>query len=272
MSTPLLQVKDLCINYWRERRRVAVVENLGFSLAAGTTLGIIGESGAGKSSLALAITGLLDEVTAEVTGEVFFKEKELLSLDEPGKCKLRGSEIGMIFQDPAGSLDPAMRVWDQVAEGIWQHQGADRKAARQQALIELQGVGLSRETLAAAPYVHQLSGGQCQRVMIAAALANAPDLLIADEPTSSLDVTLQSQIIGLLRKKQHTNGLAMIFITHDLALVSLIADEILVMYRGSAVEHGSCHDVLTAPSHPYTAELVKASLSLDQGGAAIAHS
>jgi len=271
VNDPLLKVDSLNIDYGRAKATRLAVRDLSFEIKPGTTLGVIGESGAGKSSMALALVGLLDDVKTTISGKAFFRGQDLLSLSEADICRIRGKEIGMIFQDPTASLNPAVRVLNQVTESVRLHQKVDKGEAQRQALHKLMEVGVSSDVLESAPYAHQLSGGQCQRIMIATALANEPSLLIADEPTSSLDVTLQAQIMELIRNKQLEGELAMIFVSHDLALVSSIADELLVLYQGQVVEYGNAQQVLQRPAHEYTAELIAASMSLEQGGTEIVH-
>ena len=256
-NLPLLEVARLGVRYAGTAR--PAVEDVSFILDYGTILGIVGESGAGKSTLGLALAGLLNEGRADLAGEVRLSGQGLLTLTEKELCAIRGRQIGMIFQDPAGALDPAMRVVDQVAETLRLHTGAGRREAQLRARQQLAAAGVSAEILAAAPYAHQLSGGLCQRVMIAAALAAQPSLLIADEPTSSLDVTLQAQILSLLRREQRHRGLAVIFISHDLALVSRLADRMLVMRQGRVVDAGKPAAILDGTGHSYTRELVSAS-------------
>jgi ABC-type glutathione transport system ATPase component len=268
MTAPLLSVNNLCVTHAGAAR--PTVANVSFDMAPGATLGIIGESGAGKSTIALALAGLLDRSEVEVGGEIVFEGRDLIKAGEDELCGVRGAGIGMIFQDPVGSLDPAMRVEDQVAEAIRMHRRINHTEARHQARQKLAEVGIDGAALDAAPYAHQLSGGLCQRAMIAAALACGPRLLIADEPTSSLDLTLQSQIIHLLKKRQQQESLAMIFISHDLALVSRVADSIAVLYSGKMVESGKRDAVLLSPSHEYTCELVSAWREEAEGGARLA--
>ena len=259
MSDPLLKVRDLSVGYRDGRTVREVVSRVSFDIGAGQVLGIIGESGAGKSSLALALLGLHDPGMTTISGEAIFQGKDLLSMDESSLCDIRGSGIGMIFQDPSGALDPAMKVEDQVAEAITLHLGISGSEARSMAREKLAEVGVSEEVITVAPYMHQLSGGLRQRAMIAATLACDPALLLADEPTSSLDVTLQSQIIDLLNSRRRKSGLSIIFISHDLALVASFADELLVLHQGMVVEHGASKDVLSNPQHPYTADLIRVS-------------
>jgi ABC-type glutathione transport system ATPase component len=270
-SGPVLSVTGLTVVHGKGNSSRTVVRNVGFEVPPGSVLGIIGESGAGKTSLGLALMGLHDAGRVEISGDVIFQGKNLLDLDESELCRIRGAGIGMILQDATGALDPAMRVVDQVAEAIRLHQKSSRAEARRMARQQLAEVGVTEYILTAAPYAHQLSGGLCQRAMIAAAFACGPELLIADEPTSSLDVTLQAQIIGLLNARRLATGLAIVFISHDLALVSSFADEIVVLREGEAVEQGSCARVLAKPQHEYTAGLIAAwNYRNFQGGGAVA--
>ena len=270
-APPLLQVSGLTITRSNGTSRRDVIRNASFDVQAGNVLGIIGESGAGKTSLALALMGLLDKDSVEVNGKIIFSGKNLLDLTEDGLCAIRGAGMGMIFQDSTGALDPSMKVLDQVAETVRLHLGVNRAKARKLALDILTEAGVSEEVLTVAPYAHQLSGGLCQRSMIAAALAGRPDVLIADEPTSSLDVTLQAQIISLLNKHRLATGMAIVFVSHDLALVSGFADEIVVLHSGEIVEFGSCGEVLGNPDHPYTKQLISAwDYENFEGGASLA--
>lgn len=251
---PLLKIEGLSVEHGPGSKSPAV-KDVSFTLNEGMTIGIIGESGAGKSTMALAIAGLLER-SAKVDGQVIYDGRNLLMLSEKEMCRIRGSGISMIFQDPRSSLDPSMRVVDQVAEPLRFHLGVKHKEARVQARRLLADVKVTDDVFAVAPRAHQLSGGLCQRVMIAAALACNPKVLIADEPTSSLDLTLQAQIIELLQERQKASGLGLVFITHDLALVSKIADRIMVMNEGVIVEEGDVDAVIGNPSSPYTAGLV----------------
>lgn len=266
MNAPLLSITDLSVSYHGR----SVLEHISFDVSPGETLGIIGRSGAGKSTIALALTGLLDARVATVAGRIEFEGQDLLQAGEADLCRLRGSSIGMIFQDPVGSLDPAMRVEDQVIEAIQIHERIGRNEARLKARQRLAAAGITAEVLATDPYAHQLSGGMCQRVMVAVALACGPRLLIADEPTSSLDLTLQAQIVHLIKKIQTESGLAIIFISHDLALVSRIADNIAVIHEGELVERGLCDQVLNRPVHEYTNSLVAAWKHETEGSVRIA--
>lgn len=227
-------------------------------LRRGSTLGVIGESGAGKSTLALALMGLHDRRETVTTGRIIWKGRRLEGISEREWLCLRGRELGMVFQDPVASLDPALRVERQAAGAIRQLAAVSRREAGTRAASLLAEMGISPDLLETAPYPHQLSGGLAQRVMIALALAGSPELLIADEPTSSLDVTSQAAIVSLLKERQRRQGLAMIFISHDLALVASLADELLVMKDGEGVEYGPRDAVLARPAHPYTMSLIEA--------------
>lgn len=271
MNETLLRVLDLTVTHRNMNNGQPAVNHVSFDLRKGSILGIVGESGAGKSSLALALMGLQDSGRVQVSGSIIFRDKDLLKLSEDEYCRVRGDGLGMIFQDSAGALDPSMRVVDQLAAAIRMHTDTSRQKAREQARSRLFEVGISKDIIAGAPYAYQLSGGLCQRAMIAMALACDPDVLIADEPTSSLDVTLQSQIIALLTARQKESGLAIVFISHDLALVSLIADDVLVLHKGEMVERGKCSKVLATPVHPYTRSLISAWITgYPQGDSAVA--
>ena len=255
---PLLEVKNLSVQYKGAAATRPALNGISFSLEPGATLGVVGESGAGKSTLALALAGLLDASQARVSGEVNFNGINLLALEEEELCRLRGSGVSMIFQDAAGSLNPSIPIIRQVAEAILlnSQEAMDKGEALAAARQLLAETGLSEELLSSAPYAHQLSGGLCQRAMITAALAAGPRLLVADEPTSALDTTIQLQIVELLKERQQSAGLALIFISHDLALVSTMADRILVMRDGCAVDQGDLSAILESPEHAYTAQLI----------------
>lgn len=271
MNETLLRVLDLTVTHRNTNSSRPAVNRVSFDLSQGSTLGIVGESGAGKSSLALALMGLHDSRRVQVSGSLLFRNTDLLKLSEEEYCRVRGAGLGMIFQDSTGALDPSMRVEDQLAAAIRMHADPGRQKARELARSRLSEVGITKDILDGAPYAYQLSGGLCQRAMIAMALACDPDVLIADEPTSSLDVTLQSQIIALLTARQKETGLAIVFISHDLALVSLFADDVLVLHKGETVEQGKCSEVLANPGHPYTRSLISAWITgYPQGDAAVA--
>jgi len=241
------------------------VHDLSFNLAAGEVLGLVGESGSGKSVTSLALMRLLPP-QALVSGEVILhqqnKSQDLLTLPEPETRHLRGSAIAMIFQEPMTALNPVMRIGEQVAEAVLAHQNVSRKQAREIATHALDDVAITDPARHYRDYPHQLSGGMRQRVMIAMAIVNRPQLLIADEPTTALDVTIQAQILELLAQLRQKFGLAMLFISHDLAVVSQVADRVAVMYAGHLVELASRADLFCAPMHPYTRGLLGAVPSL----------
>jgi len=255
MSEHALTVNILSVNF--HGQHLPAVCNVSFSLRKASVFGIIGESGAGKSSLALALLGLHDRRAADVAGEVVFQGINLIGLQERELCKVRGSGVGMIFQDPMGALDPSMKVVDQLAEVIRMQEYAGRDESKRMAVEQLREVGIPKDVIGSAPHAYQLSGGLCQRAMIAMALASKPEVLIADEPTSSLDLRLQEQMISLLSEQQKRNGLSIVFISHDLSLVSSFADEIMVLHRGEPVESGRCEEVFGNPSNEYTKSLVR---------------
>jgi oligopeptide/dipeptide ABC transporter ATP-binding protein len=237
------------------------VRDLSLSIAPGEVLGLVGESGSGKSITSLAIMRLLPP-QAQVTGEIFFSEngttRNLPELPDDSMRQLRGSRIAMIFQEPMTALNPVMRVGDQIAEAVLAHNSISKHDAHQRAVDAMNDVAIPDPAHRAHDYPHQLSGGMRQRIMIAMAIANRPQLLIADEPTTALDVTIQAQILDLLAELRTKFGLAMLFISHDLAVVSHVADRVAVMYAGSMVELGAKRDIFQSPAHPYTRGLLHA--------------
>jgi oligopeptide/dipeptide ABC transporter ATP-binding protein len=241
---------------------VAAVRGLSFSIAAGEVLGLVGESGSGKSVTSLAVMGLLPPA-AVVTGDITFQNGDgaslhLTSLPAEQLRQLRGRRIAMIFQEPMTALNPVMRVGDQIAEAVLAHERVSKAEAWSRAIAGMRDVAISDPEQRARSYPHQLSGGMRQRVMIAMAIVNRPQLLIADEPTTALDVTIQQQILDLLNDLRHKFGLAMLFISHDLAVVSHVADRVAVMYAGNLVELGAKAEIFHAPAHPYTQGLLRA--------------
>jgi oligopeptide/dipeptide ABC transporter ATP-binding protein len=275
---PLLEVCHLNIEFAVGTRRpnavstrnLLAVRDVSFAIAPGEVLGLVGESGSGKSITSLAIMGLLSP-HARVSGEIVFSGNvsptDLLTLAGDSMRQLRGSQIAMIFQEPMTALNPVMRVGDQIAEAVLAHGKFSKKEAAQLAVQAMADVAIPQPERRARDYPHQLSGGMRQRVMIAMAIVNRPRLLIADEPTTALDVTIQAQILELLAQLRAKFGLAMLFISHDLAVVSQIADRVAVMYAGSLVEIGSKERVFCAPAHPYTRGLLHAvpDLTTDPG-------
>jgi peptide/nickel transport system ATP-binding protein len=255
----MLEVSDLTVRIATPQGGIAVVQDVSLSLAVGATLGIVGESGSGKSMLALAIVGLLPQV-ATAMGRILFDGQDLLALPEAALCRVRGARIGIIFQEPMTALNPAMTVGDQIAEGILWHRGGavGRRAARAEALRLMDRVRIPDASRRFAAYPHELSGGQRQRIAIAVALALGPALLIADEPTTALDVTVQAEILDLLDELVRETGMALMIISHDLGVISDMADRTLVMYAGTRVEEGETTQILRNPVHPYTRGLLAA--------------
>jgi peptide/nickel transport system ATP-binding protein len=260
---PLLDVRQLKIEFVTRAdvSTLPAVRDLSFSIAPGEVLGLVGESGSGKSITSLAIMRLLPP-QARVSGEILFAEdgvtSNLATLSDEAMRQLRGSRIAMIFQEPMTALNPVMRVGDQIAEAALVHNPFSKREAWQRAVDAMNEVAIPEAAHRACDYPHQLSGGMRQRVMIAMAIVNRPQLLIADEPTTALDVTIQAQILELLTTLRAKFGLAMLFISHDLAVVSRVADRVAVMYSGNLVELGTKRDIFQAPAHPYTRGLLLA--------------
>ena len=260
--TILLEVRDLCVSFDTPDGKVPAVDHLSFALAAGDALGIVGESGAGKSQTALAILGLLAR-NARVSGSIHFEGQDLLKLRPSQWSKVRGNRLAMVFQDPMTSLNPYLRVETQIGEVLERHRGLSRAQARAESLRLLEAVHIPDGASRLRAYPHELSGGQRQRVMIAIALACRPALLLADEPTTALDVTVQAQILSLFAELRREFGVAMILITHDFGVVTEVCDHTLVMYAGRAAESGATRALLEHPAHPYTRALLEARPRLD---------
>ncbi|WP_327301149.1 ABC transporter ATP-binding protein [Streptomyces goshikiensis] len=258
---PLLQVRDLRVTFTTPRGSVRAVDSLGFTVEAGRTLGIVGESGSGKSVTSLAVMGL--HRGAEIGGSIALAGQELTGLTERELSRLRGRKMAMIFQDPLSSLHPYYTVGEQIAEHVRVHFGARRAAARRRAVDMLGEVGIPEPARRAGEYPHQFSGGMRQRVMIAMALVCEPDLLIADEPTTALDVTVQAQILELIARLQQDRGLGVVMITHDLGVVARIAHDVLVMYGGRAAEQAGVDELFSGPAHPYSRGLLDSLPRLD---------
>ncbi|MFL5921762.1 MAG: ABC transporter ATP-binding protein [Gaiellaceae bacterium] len=248
----LLDVKDLRTSFRTEDGIVKAVDGVSFEVEKGQTLGIVGESGCGKSVTCLTIMGLNPKRNTVSSGEALWKGDDLLTMKQGDLRQIRGSEISMIFQDPMTSLNPVHTIGRQLVEAILLHRDVTKKVARARALELLKAVGIPRAEGRIDDYPHQFSGGMRQRVMIAMALINDPDLLIADEPTTALDVTTQAQILSLMKRLQDDFGSAIIIITHDLGVVAEVADDVLVMYAANVVEQADVHDLFTRPQHPYT--------------------
>ncbi|MGB8487210.1 MAG: ABC transporter ATP-binding protein [Xanthobacteraceae bacterium] len=271
-TPPLLSVRDLSVAFRQGGRETLAVDGVSFDLAKGETLALVGESGSGKSVTALSIMKLLPYPSAHhPSGQIQFNGRELIAMSERQMRQVRGDEITIVFQEPMTSLNPLHTIERQIAEILLLHRGLTGAAARARVIELLGQVGIRDPEERLTAYPHQLSGGQRQRVMIAMALANEPDLLIADEPTTALDVTVQAQILLLLKEIQTRMGMAILFITHDLGIVRKIADRVCIMKQGKIVEHGAVAQVFRAPQHPYTCELLAAepkgkAPSLNPGG------
>jgi peptide/nickel transport system ATP-binding protein len=259
-----LDVRELRVHFPSEDGLVRAVDGLSFQLERGRTLGIVGESGSGKSVTSLAIMGLLKGANAVISGEIWLADTEIISASPETVRQLRGKQVAMIFQDPLSSLHPLYTVGAQIMEAYRVHNNVSKQAARRHAIDLLGRVGIPQPTIRIDDYPHQFSGGMRQRAMIAMALSCDPDLLIADEPTTALDVTVQAQILDLIRDLQREFNSAVILITHDLGVVAEVAKDILVMYAGKSVEYGSAHDVFYQPEHPYTWGLLSSMPRLDR--------
>ena len=253
----LLQVENLSLSFRTDGQPIQVVDSISFSVEAGQTLGLVGESGCGKSVTANALLGLLPMRKTMVSGSIRLAGQELIQLDSDGWRQMRGRRISMVFQDPMTSLNPLLTIGAQLGEVLALHQKLRGKALRDESAAWLAKVGIPDPVARLGAYPFEFSGGMRQRVLIALALAGRPDLLVADEPTTALDVTIQAQILELLRSLQQEFGMGMIFITHDLGVVERISDHIAVMYAGRIVESGASRQVLAAPRHPYTAGLLE---------------
>jgi oligopeptide transport system ATP-binding protein len=263
--TSLLEVQNLTTRFQTMDGTVHAVNGISYNLEPGQTLGIVGESGCGKSVSALSVMGLIPKPPGKITaGHVLYRGQDLLSLREEEMERVRGNEIAMVFQDPMTSLNPVLTVGRQISEALVVHQGTGWKEAQQQAVELLERVGISQPVDRYNNYPHQLSGGMRQRVMIAMALSCNPSVLIADEPTTALDVTIQAQIIDLVKELRDQVGLAMVWITHDLGIVAGLADQVIVMYAGFIVERGGVDDIYEHPSHPYTLALLNSLPRVDR--------
>ncbi|MEY3733247.1 MAG: hypothetical protein RL347_606 [Actinomycetota bacterium] len=254
--TAFLEVDDLAVSFPTEDGVVKAVAGSSFSVEQGRTLAIVGESGSGKSVTAQAIMGLLNREYAQISGRIVLDGTDLLALNDDEVRRMRGSTMAMIFQDPLSSLHPFYRIGDQLAEAVRVHNKVSKSEAHARAVDALHRVGIPSPDKRANDYPHQLSGGMRQRVMIAMALINSPSLLIADEPTTALDVTVQAQITELMSELQRETGTTLIIITHDLGVVADMADEVCVMYGGRVVEYAPVRDVYYDPKHPYTQGLL----------------
>ena len=257
-SAPLLDVRGLSLGFKTAEGELSVIRDISFSVAAGERVGIVGESGCGKTVTGLSLLRLLPEQSSRLTGQILFEGRDLATLSARKMRAVRGREIAMIFQEPMSALDPVFTVGEQISETYRAHFPVDRKEARDRAIAALADVGIPAPERRYDEYPHQLSGGMRQRVMIAMALICEPKLLIADEPTTALDMTLQAQILGLIRTLQREIGCAVLLITHDLGVVAQMADDVAVMHAGQIVELGPVRAVLKAPRHAYTRSLLDA--------------
>ncbi|MDT8408026.1 MAG: ABC transporter ATP-binding protein [Wenzhouxiangellaceae bacterium] len=264
----LLEIRDLVVSFDTPEGRVHAVNGLSLDLDPGQTLGIVGESGSGKTQTAMAMMGLLAE-NGRASGSVRFRGQQLLGLSRREMTSIRGSKISMIFQDPVSSLNPYLSIGDQLIEVLTHHRNLKHKAARERAVEMLQQVGLSDPRQRMRQYPHQLSGGMCQRVMIAMGLLCQPDLLIADEPTTALDVTVQSQINTLMGELSEQSSTAIMLITHDLGVVAGLCDKVLVMYAGEVMESADIEPLFEDPAHPYTQGLLESVPRMDRSDSGI---
>ncbi|WP_328861647.1 ABC transporter ATP-binding protein [Streptomyces sp. NBC_00306] len=266
-DAPLLEVRDLHVEFHTRDGVARAVNGVAFTVAEGETLAVLGESGSGKSVTAQAVMGILDVPPGKITGgEILFRGQDLLTLKEDERRKIRGAGMAMIFQDALSSLNPVLSVGDQLGEMFVVHRGMKRKEARAKAVELMERVGIPGAKERVGQYPHQFSGGMRQRIMIAMALALEPALIIADEPTTALDVTVQAQVMDLLATLQSELAMGLVLITHDLGVVADVADRIAVMYAGRIVETAPVHDIYKAPAHPYTKGLLESIPRLDQKG------
>jgi oligopeptide/dipeptide ABC transporter ATP-binding protein len=263
-AAPILTIDDLHVRFQTEDGIVKAVDGVSFELRRGEVLAIVGESGCGKSVTAMSLMGLTRGPNAEITGRATLGDIDLIAAEESELRKVRGNELAMIFQDPMSSLNPVHRVGDQIIEQIQAHDDVSKEDAKARAIELLKSVGIPGAEERVDSYPHEFSGGMRQRAMIAMGLSVEPDILIADEPTTALDVTIQAQIMRLLRKLNEERGLATILITHDLGVVAQVADRILVMYAGEIVEAGTLEQIFYDPQHPYTWGLLGSVMRLDR--------
>jgi peptide/nickel transport system ATP-binding protein len=256
-SSTMLEVRDLRVSFRTADGFVRILNDVSFSVGSGEILSIVGESGSGKSMTSLAIMRLINDPNAVVSGSILYKGRDLLSVSPKQMRSLRGNEIAMIFQDPMTAMTPVHTIGWQITEQVLAHQDLTRKQAKRHATDLLAKMGIPNPASAYDRYPHQLSGGMRQRAMIAMAISCNPSLLIADEPTTALDVTVQAQILELLQSLRQDFGSAILLITHDMGVVSTVSDKVLVMYSGNVVEYGAKSQVLSHPSHPYTLGLMR---------------
>lgn len=255
----ILEIKDLCVQFKTSEGTVQAVNHLNYNLHKGEKLGIVGESGSGKSVSSLGIMKLIPNPPGEITGgQILYRGRDLVQATEREIQKIRGNEISMIFQEPMTSLNPIIRCGKQIAESLQLHRGLKKKEAMAEAIHMMESVGIANPEVRAYEYPHQMSGGMRQRIMIAMALACRPHILIADEPTTALDVTIQAQILDLIRELNESMDTSVLFITHDLGVVSELCDTVIVMYTGHIVEQAPVRELFQDPKHPYTTGLLHA--------------
>lgn len=265
MSQPILEVRNLQTHFFTDNGEIPAVDNVSISINEGEILGVVGESGCGKSVTSLSIMGLIPSPPGKIVGgEIIFKNENLLRFSEKKMRSIRGNDVAMIFQEPMTSLNPVYTIGDQIGETIRIHKKVNKKRARDLSINMLKKVGIPRPEQIVNEYPHQLSGGMRQRVMIAMAMSCEPKLLIADEPTTALDVTIQAQILDLMRQLNKENETAIMLITHDLGVVAEICDRVVVMYGGKVVEEGDVRTIMKKPQHPYTKGLIRSLPKLHQ--------
>jgi peptide/nickel transport system ATP-binding protein len=252
----LLDVRHLVVEFEADGERLRAVDDVSFAVRRGEIVGLVGESGAGKSLTSEAILGLIPCPPGRVTGAVRFRDRDLLALDEPALARIRGKDIAMIFQNPTASLNPVFRVGEQLHEAMALHLAEPRRTLRTRAVEILTRVGIPSAASRMRDYPHQFSGGMAQRVMIGMGMSCVPSLLIADEPTTALDVTIQAQVLALIRRLARESGTAVLLVSHDLGIISQMCDRVLVMYAGRVVEEADIATVFRAPAHPYTRALI----------------
>jgi len=257
-AEPVLRIEDLSVDFVTDNGWTRVVDGIGLSIPAGSVVGVVGESGSGKTVTSLAVMGLLPGATSKVSGSIRVAGRELVGMTDRDLAAVRGTEVSMIFQEPRRSLDPAFTVGSQIAEVVRRHEGVDRKVAWVRAVEMLDAVGIADAARRGHAYPHEFSGGMCQRVMLAIALVCRPKLLIADEPTTALDVTVQAQMLELMRDVQQQFDVSILFITHDLGVVAQMCDVVNVMYAGQVIESAPVDDLFLSPQHPYTQGLLDA--------------
>jgi oligopeptide/dipeptide ABC transporter ATP-binding protein len=265
VSTPLLEIRELSVRFPTAAGVVCAVDQLSCTLEHGQTLGVVGESGSGKSVTFLAALQLLPKAVAQIEGQILLNGEDLLTRSASQIQAIRGARVGMIFQDPMSALHPLMRIGDQIAEIVRAHTGASRADAHARAISVLRSVGIPNPDTRARQYPHELSGGMRQRVIIAMAIVLEPELIIADEPTTALDTTVEAQILELIDELKDRRGIGVVLVSHSLATISSVADTVMVMYAGRVVEHGSAGEIFSDPTHPYTQGLLASIPTIDHG-------